>query len=151
MGRKRREITYDINEKGCHICTSHKPTEDGYIRLDLEGKKQYYHRYLYEQTYGKLPNKMEVRHKCDNPYCINIDHLEYGTHQDNMNDRSERNRCAKLQGEDNHFSILSEKDVIEIRKNNIISYSKLAKIYGVSKSAIAKIKTFKTWTHLKEE
>ena len=36
-----------------------------------------------------------VRHTCDNPKCVNPEHLVIGTHQDNVDDRKKRNRSAK--------------------------------------------------------
>ena len=36
-----------------------------------------------------------VRHKCDNPRCINPEHLELGTWGDNNRDRAQRDRSAK--------------------------------------------------------
>jgi hypothetical protein len=33
-----------------------------------------------------------VRHKCDRPGCVNIDHLETGTYSDNNQDAVRRGR-----------------------------------------------------------
>jgi hypothetical protein len=50
------------------------------------------HRYSYEMFVGPIPESMQVRHTCDNRTCVNPSHLELGSHQDNMDDRTKRGR-----------------------------------------------------------
>lgn len=76
------------NSTGCWIWTG-KSYPTGYGKFHLLGER-YAHRISYLLTYGKIPPKMEVLHRCDNPPCINPDHLKLGTHQDNIDDREER-------------------------------------------------------------
>lgn len=54
------------------------------------------HRAMYESIHGPLDPSQHVRHKCDNPPCVNPDHLEPGTPADNMNDMAERMRSGNL-------------------------------------------------------
>lgn len=80
---------------------------NGYGRL---GSGRYAHRVVWQHHHGPIPEGMEVRHRCDNPPCINIEHLELGTHADNMRDLAERGRAprgvlhpaAKLTDDDRH-------------------------------------------------
>jgi len=44
---------------------------------------------------GKEPRELHVRHRCDNPPCVNPDHLLLGTHAENMADKVERGRATK--------------------------------------------------------
>jgi len=53
------------------------------------------HRFIWEYTYGEIPSKLEVLHKCDNPSCVNVEHLFLGTHTDNMKDMSSKWRGTK--------------------------------------------------------
>lgn len=50
------------------------------------------HRVVYEHHHGPLPEGMVVRHRCDNPPCVLIDHLEKGTRADNNRDALQRGR-----------------------------------------------------------
>jgi len=59
---------------------------DGYGKLKVNGKYLRAHRYFYELKNGPIPNKMIILHSCDNPSCINIEHLKIGTHKENTKD-----------------------------------------------------------------
>lgn len=52
---------------------------------------EYAHRYVYKEKHGPIPEGLQVLHKCDNPRCINLDHLFLGTQLDNV----QRSRSSK--------------------------------------------------------
>ena len=52
----------------------------------LHSCKWYKHRETYRENYGEFDEKLHVLHKCDNPYCINPEHLFLGTMSENMKD-----------------------------------------------------------------
>lgn len=54
------------------------------------------HRVSYELANGAIPDGLSVRHSCDNPECTNPDHLEVGTHKENMQDMSKRGRTNPI-------------------------------------------------------
>ncbi|RWI46820.1 MAG: HNH endonuclease [Mesorhizobium sp.] len=58
-----------------------------------DGKTVSAHRREYEKHHGPIPKGMVVRHKCDNPPCYEITHLELGTHHQNSMDMVERGRA----------------------------------------------------------
>ena len=69
---------------------------DGYPRCAWNGSSNgKVHRIVYELVHKKDITGLVVRHKCDNPKCLNPEHLEIGTPSDNTKDRDERNRTYK--------------------------------------------------------
>jgi flavodoxin len=119
-------------------------------RIDGSRRSVAAHRYSYEVFKGEIPHGMFVCHKCDNPSCVNPDHLFLGTRQDNINDRESkgRNKPPKiLSGENGTNSKLTWNDVEEIRHwiQQGWNQTELAKKYKVSPRTISDIVRFRTW------
>ena len=74
----------------------------GYGRIYLEGKNHTAHTVAYSVFKGVIPKGLHVLHSCDNPCCINPDHLSLGTHQENMKHKSLRGRIS---GDNNPMSL----------------------------------------------
>lgn len=127
--------------------------EKGYYECKINKKPILLHRFIYEQCFGFIEEGLIVRHKCDNACCINPEHLEVGTHKDNLNDSYLRSRRKPVFGEKHPSAKLTEKDVIEIIKEleKGESIPTLAKKYGVGKTAIYDIKKGNKWKHLTNE
>lgn len=124
----------------------------GYGRARVLGVTHLAHRLAYETWVGPIPEGHVVRHKCDNPPCINPEHLETGTVSDNTQDMLRRGRHKPPQGEKNGNALLDEGLVREIRRRYAAgegSYASLAPDYGVSASLIARIVTRTRWDHVK--
>jgi len=135
-----------LSEGGCWEWIGSK--RNGY-GLMARGKTVTAHRLSYEAYHGGIPRGMVVRHTCDNPSCINPDHLCIGTQQDNVIDRETRGR-RDVKGEQVGTSKLTEKEVLEIRASDL-SLKKLSDKYKVDKSNIWSIRSGKSWKHLDAE
>lgn len=127
-------------------------TGSGYGAFQAESRRLVgAHRHAYELCHGPIPTGMVVRHKCDVRACVNPDHLETGTHADNIRDRDERGRHWAPQGEDNGRSKLTAAQVLEIRAKYAFgdrTQQDLADEYGVSNQLVSCIVRGKWWRHL---
>lgn len=102
------------------------------------------HRVSYEVFIGKIPDNLHVLHKCDNPACINPDHLWLGTHSDNMTDMWNKNRHIRVNSK--HAAKLTENDVLKIRSlQGKMSGGKACKFFGVNSQTIYNVWNRTTW------
>jgi hypothetical protein len=108
----------------------------GYAKLERKGKTLYHHRIAYEETYGPIPEGMQVCHKCDVRNCINPEHLFLGTAKDNMQDCKDKGRTRG-----GRYGALSESDreLILYHHANGKTQLGIAYLVGVSQSAVSKV------------
>jgi HNH endonuclease len=78
-----------VMPNGCWHYTG-KPNKGGYCHVRIRGVVTGAHRHAYRLAKGEIPAGMEVMHSCDNPPCINPEHLELGTHAKNIKDAWDR-------------------------------------------------------------
>lgn len=114
----------------------------------MSGRKVLHHRLVYCTHNGVSLSSIEgkvVRHTCDNPACINPEHLILGTQADNIADRQAKGRQAK--GESHASNKLKEADVLAIRAARA-NIKALATQYGVTPQTIGAILNRVTWKHI---
>jgi len=131
--------------KTCWLWTA--ATDDcgyGFFRKESRGMMCRAHRVAWELEHGPIPDTMQVLHTCDNPACVNPDHLWLGTHADNMHDKVRKGRVSfgPQDGENNPASTLSDEEVTEIRREYATgncTQRMLAGKYGVAQPTISKL------------
>ncbi|MHB8335821.1 MAG: HNH endonuclease signature motif containing protein [Ignavibacteriaceae bacterium] len=134
VNRIARAILFFIDDNGCYICISHRFDRDGYRRLARSYREWLMHRYIWTLFNGEIPAGMEVRHKCHNPACMNIDHLELGTHKQNMEDKKKNPRPDKAPVK---LTIEQKKEIARAEGKTI---PQLAGEYNVVASTIVKVR-----------
>lgn len=135
-------------EDGCIIWAG-LTAGNGYGVIGHRSRNVYAHRIAYERAHGPIPDGLWVLHRCDNPLCINPDHLFLGTQRDNIDDMVSKNRQCR--GESITSSKLTADLVREIRTKHAsgrFSQRQLAREYHVGAMTINKIINRRTWAHI---
>jgi hypothetical protein len=155
---------YAIAESGCWEWTA-STVPKGYGVIWFQGKQQYAHRVSYQIHIGPIPGGLLILHECDNPRCVNPQHLFPGTSAQNTADmlskgrhktnpaHGERNAMRRhkglLSGERNGFSKLTQEQVNQIRDlyRNGAKQAELAAQFGVNQPHISRIVRGEAWAH----
>ena len=125
----------------CWIYTKSK-NRNGYGQFYIHGKNYETHKIAYMLLKGPIPHGKIVRHICDNPICVNPEHLILGTHYDNSIDSVKRNRqgCQKL----NEEAVKVIKWMLKYKYYYGLA-AKLARLHGVTRHTINDIKHNRSW------
>ena len=125
-----------------------KKDKRGYGRCSFEGRKQFAHRISHKVFKGPIPDGLYILHSCDNPACINPDHLRIGTQAENMNDAVVRRRMPI--GEQSSMSKLSNESVMQIveMRNSGMSIADIARNFNVEFTTVSVILRGHTWSWL---
>lgn len=137
----------------------------GYGEFYASGQRHRPHRIAWSLVHGPIPEGLVICHRCDNPACVNPEHLFAGTQADNMRDMVKKGRREYTgkadfrqrrpemihKGIDNGNAKLTEEDVRLIRERYAagnITQAALAAEYGVHPTAISQIIRRVGWQHI---
>lgn len=141
-------------------CIDHGGKKPKYATCYWQGGYTMKHRKAYCVANGLSIADIEgkvVRHKCDNPRCINPEHLEIGNHSDNMRDCVERGRHVnnlsncdhtnRKRGEANPNAKLTAEIVADMRTkwSGGWKQTEIARHYGVRQTDVSRIVNNKAW------
>lgn len=129
-----------VDKKGFNHCwewTASRTVRSGYGRWYFRGKLVAAHRVSWTLYKGEIPKNINVCHKCDNPPCVNPNHLFLGTQKENIYDMHRKKRGEKLR-KMTHAS--DETHQVSKLTNNEVKFIRSC---GLKTSEIAKILKFK--------
>jgi hypothetical protein len=93
----------------------------------------YAHRFSYERFVGELTETQGVFHRCDNPVCVNPEHLFAGRQLENIHDAIRKGRIKATP--------LTDEEVLEIRDlyNHRISQPEIATQFNIHQSYVSRL------------
>lgn len=105
------------------------------------------HRFSYLLFKGEIPEEICVCHTCDNPKCVNPNHLFLGSRSDNTRDMYNKGRGVNNRGENHGMSKLKEKDIkliFKLRKKGL-TQAVIGRNFGVGQDSISRILNHRRW------
>jgi hypothetical protein len=143
------KIRIDQSTK-CYLWTASK-NDAGYGRFRIMRNRWVLaHRWAYEHYVGPIAKGLKVCHTCDNPSCVNPDHLWLGTQGANMHDmrmKGRRKGITATKGSHHGMSKLTEEQVVSIYISSSPDRA-IAEEYGVSYQRVRAIKRKVVWKHI---
>ncbi len=121
----------------------------GYGAFCVDGAMRSAHRASWLLANGPCPPGLFVCHRCDNPPCVNPAHLFLGTSAENSADMVSKGRQGI--GARNGNAVLSTRQAQVARflcASTSLSHLEISQLFGVRQSAIHKIESRRTWSHV---
>lgn len=147
-----------FDPSGCWLWRGSR-SDRGYGLMKAYKKQVYAHRVSWAVFNGRSPRGLCICHTCDEPQCVNPEHLWSGTRADNNRDMELKGRRANApaknprKGTDASWSILSERQVAWIRqqrRDTGARYSSLAYALNVPVRTVSNAATGFSWKHLND-
>jgi len=136
-------------EQGCTLWTGSR-FKEGYGHFGISrGVASYAHRFAWTLVHGPIPDGLFVLHRCDNPPCVNPDHLFLGTALDNAQDMIAKGRG--LRGEQLSWAKLTPSSVRLVREriaSGQSSVKELAEELGVARATVRRAAQGESWKHV---
>ena len=148
MALDRFETKFTKHENGCWLWNAARRTT-GYGVFSFNGKPQTASRVSYILYHGVDPGDLHVCHTCDNPACVNPEHLFLGTNKDNVEDRKSKGRPA------GRYSVLTKDEhdrILEFIESHCdLSLREIARQLGESRMTVQRISKGKLSNKFKKD
>lgn len=144
-------LRLDVTQRWSKFVTPGKPdacwewggwrSEDGYGRFTINGKQTTSNRAALIMSGVEVPVGFDACHTCDNPPCVNPNHLYVGTRSQNLLDMSRRGRHPKQNlGERDWSAKFSDAEVDKWfeKHENGISFKQIARESGAHPSTVSR-------------
>lgn len=133
-----------ITTSGCHEFAGSR-TKAGHGQIHYNGRNRRTHTVAFELTFGSIPEGAQINHHCDNPPCVNPDHLYAGDQVQNMADMNRRGRNVK--GSRTGTAKLCEAQALEVFMATG-THREIGQKYGISRHSVGLIKKGINWRWL---
>lgn len=150
------KISFGLSDECWNWNACKDKDEYGWFRLPRNDRGKHpmikSHRYMYQMVVSSFDNALHCLHSCDNPSCVNPNHLWVGTHQQNIDDKMKKGRHGHgvIIGSKAKGAKLTEEIVVDIRKRvaNGENRYRLAEMTGIKYSTLSNIWNRYTWKHV---
>lgn len=132
-------------------------TRSGYGAIKSKGKLYDTHRLSFTIFKGEIPEGTMVCHTCDNPKCVNPDHLFNGTRADNMRDCFKKGRMTVPKGTpfqagqdpgNRSIDLETVKEIKKFIKKGTITLKELSSLYNVSYDVVRGISCGRAYSNV---
>lgn len=130
----------------------------GYGVFYFDGEECKAHRLMYELSYGSIPERFDVHHKCCVKLCVNPSHLEALSRASHIRVDCRNKRILRGFARSNpnrargeSLGVLTESEVVEIRDlyaTGNYSYGDLSDMFLIGRTTVGKIVRKITWRHV---
>ena len=143
-------LRYVVSENGCWNWVATKDKQGYGMLSHHRGKQIRAHRASYEFHVAKIPEGLLVCHSCDNPSCINPNHLFVGTPKENTRDMLDKNRRPVLRGERHPNAKLTNDQVSQIKqlRSENRPLKEIASQFNISFQTVSSITKGTTWNRI---
>jgi hypothetical protein len=146
---KERFMEHVDKTDGCWNWNGAMISKGTYGSFSYRTKRMLAHRASWLIHVGGINDGLFVLHTCDNPRCVNPEHLFLGTQKENMRDAVKKGRLAGLHtGDKNLTSKINQNIANDIRRSRVemkATYKELSQMFSICPTQVANIIKNRCW------